>query len=199
MSPILDSIGSVKAFGWGALLSSTAFESIATTTVGSGGSSSITFSSIPSTYTHLQIKYIARDDRSGSSGDYLKITFNSDTSANYSTHMLYATGAAVGATADTSVSNMAIGRVPTAGHNASIFGVGVLDLLDYANTNKYKTVRLLSGYDTNNTGSEPGYLPFNSGSWRSTSAVSTITIAPNVGSNFVQYSHFALYGIKGAA
>lgn len=173
------------------------FYSIETYTVGSGGSSTITFSNIPSTYKHLQIRYMARDDRTGSSGDYLKITLNSDTNANYSSHMLYGNGSAAGATADTSVSNMAIGRIPTAGHTASVFGVGVLDLLDYADTNKYKTLRLLSGYDTNNTGTEPGYLPFNSGSWRSTSAVTTITIAPNVGTNFVQYSHFALYGVKG--
>ena len=193
MSPILGIIASAQQPAQFA----TSFDSIATVTVGSGGSSSISFTSIPSTYKHLQIRYIARDDRTGSGGDYLKITFNSDTNANYSSHMLYGNGSAAGATADTSVSNMTIGRIPTAGHNASIFGVGVLDLLDYADTNKYKTLRLLSGYDTNNTGTEPGYLPFNSGSWRSTSAVTTITIAPNVGTNFVQYSHFALYGVKG--
>jgi hypothetical protein len=77
----------------------------------------------------------------------------------------------------------------------SIFGVTILDILDYANTNKYKTTRNLAGVDSNDTN---GKISFESGSWRSTSAVSTITLISGTGSDFLQYSSFALYGIKGA-
>ena len=70
-----------------------------------------------------------------------------------------------------------------------IFGTFIVDILDYANTNKYKTMRALDGFDANGS----GYAVLWSGNWRSTSAVSTITIT---GGTFAQYSSFALYGIK---
>jgi len=79
----------------------------------------------------------------------------------------------------------------TAGSN--VFAVTVLDLLDYANTSKNKTVRNLAGYDKNGA----GQIALNSGSWMSTSAVTQIDISPRVGTLFSQYSSFALYGIKG--
>jgi len=76
---------------------------------------------------------------------------------------------------------------------ASIFGVTVTDILDYKDTNKYTTIRVLTGYDTNGAGDVLLY----SGNWRSTSAVTSIVLFPASG-NFNQYSQFALYGIKGA-
>jgi hypothetical protein len=73
---------------------------------------------------------------------------------------------------------------------ASIFGAGIVDILDYANTNKYKTLRALAGVDFNGS----GRVGLTSGLWQSTSAINAITLE---GSSFVQYSSFALYGIKG--
>ena len=70
---------------------------------------------------------------------------------------------------------------------------GVMDILDYNNTNKYKTFRILSGYDGNGTGG----LQLNSGLWQSSSAITSIKIEPNT-STFQQYSTFSLYGIKRA-
>jgi len=69
----------------------------------------------------------------------------------------------------------------------------VIDILDYANANKYKTIRSLSGTDYNNSN---GRLFYSSGNWRSTSAVTTITLTNDSGTNFTQYSSFALYGVK---
>lgn len=174
----------------------TSFESIATVTVGSGGASTITFSSIPSTYTHLQVRYLARTNRTSSDTDAVKMTFNSDTGANYSNHQLYglATGT-VGAYGGANESLIYVERETSDGAASSIFGVGVIDILDYANTNKYKTARILAGCDLNNTS---GQIHFDSGSWRSTNAITSINFTPNTGSGFVQYSSFALYGIKSA-
>jgi len=77
----------------------------------------------------------------------------------------------------------------------STYSIAVFDLLDYANTNKYKTVRALSGVDYN-AASPPGYIRLISGNWRSFDAVTSLTIIPEA-SNFSQYSRFSLYGIKG--
>jgi len=168
------------------------YESIATTTVGSGGTSSITFSSIPATYTHLQVRMLARDSRANTATN-LYIQFNGDTAANYADHVLYGNSTSAVAGADVSQTSAVAARV--AGNNAaaSSFGAGVLDILDYANTNKYKTLRSLSGFDDNSVGQSW----FISGLWMSTSAVTSITITP-VTSPILQYSSFALYGIKGA-
>jgi hypothetical protein len=168
------------------------YESIATVTVGSGGQATITFSSIPSTYKHLQLRYTARTDRAATQ-DFLLTRFNSDTGSNYSYHQLYGDGSAAGSSAGTTQTSMQSGVTAGATATASIFGAGFIDILDYADTNKYKTLRTLDGLDRNGAGQVEVY----SGNWRSTSAVSTITITSFGSANFVQYSQFALYGIKG--
>lgn len=172
----------------------TNFESIATVTVGSGGAADVTFSSIPNTYSHLQIRWIARDNFSSEASD-ANMRFNSDSGANYSWHQLIGDGGSVQAYASTSQTAMRAGVVAGNTGGTNVFGVTVIDILDYANTNKNKTVRNLAGWDKNGTGS----IALNSGSWMSTSAITSIVIAPRVGTLFSQYSHFALYGIKAAS
>ena len=71
------------------------YESIATTTVGSGGTASITFGSIPSTYTHLQVRGILQSARATFSRDEYKITINSDTGTNYDSHNIYGSGTSI--------------------------------------------------------------------------------------------------------
>lgn len=170
------------------------YQSIATTIVGAGGSSTISFTSIPSGYKHLQVRYIA--NWTGATPDYtvFNYTFNSDTTANYSYHQLYGAGSSTGASsAGVSTSNLIAPWVPYTTYT-NVFGAGVIDILDYANTNKYKTSRALGGFDRNTA---PGVVGLISGSWRSTTAINAITFSFAVGSSFGQYSTFALYGIKG--
>jgi hypothetical protein len=172
----------------------TSYESIATVTVGSGGSASVSFTSIPSTYTHLQIRGISKTDRANRFGDTFNVRFNSDTGSNYAWHELYGNGASATAGGGTTASFMRLGR--TSAVDAAIndiFGAQVIDILDYANTNKYKTTRSLDGDDLNGE----GFVGIWSGLWQSTSAVTSITLIPNLGTNWVQYTQFALYGIKG--
>ena len=187
MSPILGIFASQGR------VASTSYESIATTTVGSGGSGTITFSSIPSTFKHLQIRAISRTNR-GDTNEFVTVRFNSDTGTNYAYHSLYGNGGTAGA-ADTGTSTGTPWSATTAGGNAgaSMFGAVIWDILDYQNTNKYKTLRSLSGTDQNGT---QGRIYFQSNLWQSTSAISTVTIIPTYGTLFSQYSHFALYGIK---
>jgi hypothetical protein len=175
----------------GHLTPPSSYASIATVTVGSGGASSITFSSIPSTYTHLQLRGISRGGYA-ESDDTIYATFNGDTAANYSFHNLLGNNSA-GANAGTSQSNIQIARIAEASLTSNDFATAVIDILDYTNTNKYKTTRSLSGWDGNGSGD----IRLISGNWRSTSAITSITLTPGSGS-FLQYTQFALYGIKGA-
>jgi hypothetical protein len=171
------------------------YESIATVNVGAGGSGTITFSSIPSTYKHLQIRLIARTDRSGSPSANTLWRFNSDTATNYSEHGFTGNGTTASAFSGVSTDKIGFDRIAGASAGANMFGAIVVDILDYANTNKYKTARGLGGLEINTSSSE---IYFQSGSWRSTSAINRIDIQSVAGTvNFVQYSQFALYGIKG--
>jgi hypothetical protein len=76
---------------------------------------------------------------------------------------------------------------------ANAFGVSVVDILDYADTNKFKTFRSLAGQDQNNTS---GRIALVSGLYRSTSAITTLDLNLESGL-WGQYSSIALYGIKG--
>jgi hypothetical protein len=170
------------------------YESIATVTVGSGGAANVEFTSIPGTYTHLQIRGIGRTSNSVTDENVV-LQFNSDTGTNYSLHNVFGTGSTTGANATTNYSSSYFMRTPGASSTASRFGVAVCDILDYTNTNKYKTVRSLSGHDQNGS----GYVTLMSGSWRNTAAITSITILRDSGgANLTQYSQFALYGIRGA-
>ena len=194
--PILGVIDSGKS---GHLVTNN-YSSISTVTVGSGGASSITFSSLPSTYTHLQIRMFVQETRSdyGIAGGLM--TFNSDTGSNYTYHKLQSNGSIVYADNGTSQSStwFSDGNFGTnQGPGGLTFGVGILDVLDYANTNKYKTTRCLTGVDLNGTVlSVGGRVGLFSGLWMNTSAITSLTITPESATNFRQYSSFALYGVK---
>lgn len=166
-----------------------AYDSIATTTVGSGGSSTITFSSIPSTYTHLQIRGIGRRTDAQSYYDNCSFYFNTDsTTTNYYRHLIEGDGATVSAASANAYPCIIL---PGNSLTANAFGEFVVDILDYTNINKYKTIRSLTGLDVNGAG---GGIRFTSGLWKNTAAINTITFIGNT--SYSQYSSFALYGIK---
>ena len=196
MAPILGIIASGNYAGANA----SSYESIATTTVGSGGASSITFSSIPSTYKHLQIRFIARNDVGGIAyGQIVSAQFNSDTGSNYySRHSLDGRGdGLVYAGNDSTATYVSIGFVLGDSGTANTFSPSVVDILDYTSTNKHKTVRFLTGVagQTTNTNND---MVLGSGLWKpSTDAAITDIVIKTGSANFKQYSHFALYGIKG--
>jgi len=195
MAPILG----IWASGAQPAANATSFESIATTTVGSGGSSYVEFTSIPSTYTHLQIRAITQSNRATYSLDDIVCQINGDTGSNYSSHRLYGDGSSVSAEAYANASSARLANTSSSA-TASIFGGFVCDILDYANTNKYKTLRTLGSMDINGTTSGyGGRASLFSANWRNTNAITSIKMYVTDGTLFNQYSHFALYGIKGAA
>jgi hypothetical protein len=167
------------------------YESIATAN-GTGSSGVITFSSIPSTYKHLQIRYIARDTQTATFVTAPTVSFNGDTANNYTTHYLYGNGTVV--TAGANVGTNEFGYILATGANAgtNTYAAGIIDILDYTSTSKTKTVRTMSAADNNGSGE----IYFNSGLWFATPAAIT-SITFNASTNYTSLTTFALYGIRG--
>jgi hypothetical protein len=183
MTPILGIMASSIS---GSKVITGAFESIASVS-GTGLSDTITFSSIPSTYTHLQLRFNAIGNGGGSVYYY---RFNGDTASNYSNH--YFEGNA-GSFYTAGTVNSSIIYLQAGGGGATYPTVGILDIHNYASTTNYKTARSIAGTDTNGG----GFIDLDSGLWRSTSAITSISITQS-SYNFATTTTFSLYGIKGA-
>ena len=184
--PILGTVASQfssKPFG--------SYESIESVTVGAGGTASVTFSSIPATYTHLQIRSIGRIT-AANSDDNIYMQFNGDTASNYAGHYLFSDGSTTIPAAAGNQTQGVAARITGASSGASMFGVGICDILDYRNTNKNKTVKVVTGHDKNGS----GLIFLMSTLWQSASAITSIRLY-TITDSFAQYSKLALYGIKG--
>jgi hypothetical protein len=160
---------------------------IAGATVGSTSVGNFDFTSIPQTFTHLQLRLFTRNVGAEVVGEAYT-TLNA-ASTGYNNHLLLGDGSSASGSGNnyTNVmySSKSIGNSAT----ASVFCVTIIDILDYANTNKYKTIRALSGGDNNGS----GFTALGSGLWQSTNAVDRVTFRNN--HNLGQYSRADLYGI----
>lgn len=165
------------------------YDALATVTVPTGGLATFEFAGIPSSYKHLEIRYIAKNTVTG---DQIFLRFNGDTGANYARHEVSGFGSGTGAAySGTSQASMLIG-FESFGASAS-FGSGIIHIADAASTSKTKTVRSLTGYDLNGSGG----VGFLSGLWFKTpEAITSITFIQGNGGNFAAGSQFSLYGVK---
>jgi hypothetical protein len=172
-----------------------AYDSLATVTL-SAAASSITFSGIPSTYKHLQIRILAKESGTGTGGPNVVASLNSDTTyTNYRSHYLNGNGSAASSgQVQSSGYYCLVGNIATSNASyTSMFGALVVDVLDYANTSKNKTLRCLWGHDRNGTGE----VGIDSSLWINTAAaITSITFSVVGGTNFTINSSFALYGAK---
>jgi hypothetical protein len=161
------------------------YESIATVNVTST-QSFIEFTGIAGTYSHLQLRILQRSTTPNNTN----MTFNSDTGSNYNWHELFGDGStAASASSSGSVTFMKASYLESV--TAGYVGASVIDVLDYSNTSKNKTMRALTGSDANGT----GYILLRSGLWRNTAAITTIRLTPASGS-WDNNAQIALYGIK---
>jgi hypothetical protein len=165
---------------------------IASSTVGSGGSANIDFTSIPGTYTDLLVKCSARTNRTGSYEDAIKITFNGSGGSAYSVIRLYGDGASASSSSGTSAANILPYSVSSNTVTANTFGTFDLYVPNYLSSN-YKSASIDMVSEANATNAIAGLA---AGLWASTSAITQITLAPNVGTLFLQYTTAYLYGIK---
>jgi hypothetical protein len=162
--------------------------------VGGGGSSAASFTSIPSTFKHLQIRYIARGAASATDAQFA-LQYNGFTSG-YTRHRIVGDGSSVAANGSSGANSyIDLYDIPAATALSNVFGIGIIDILDYADTNKLKTFRFLRGDDRNGSGNVGLHSAIYTGT-SNTNAITTIQLyCP--GSNIGQYSSFALYGVKG--
>jgi len=163
---------------------------IATTTVGAGNSSLITFSNIPQQYTHLQLRVSGRGNTSFSEGLSTYVRLNGDSGNNYSWHRLRGNGASAFSDSGTTTSVAAFGATVGDTGVTNVFGALILDILDYTNTSKNKIFKGIGGVDRNGSGN----AVMVSALWMSTSAVTSMTIDVD-SSTWLQGTQISLYGI----
>lgn len=161
---------------------------IASSTAGSGGASSLTFSSIPSTYTDLCVKVSTRN-LDATVLAYVRI--NGNTGSNYSTRRLYGTGSAAGSNTSSGTFFTIYGLSNASPYTASVFSNGEIYLPNYANTSYTKLISVNTV--TENNGTE-AYSSLEAGLWNSVDAINSISIFYS-GFNQAQYSTAYLYGI----
>lgn len=155
---------------------------ITNTTLGSS-QSSVTISSIPSTYTDLVL--IVNGSMTAATGAY-SIRFNSDTGSNYSMNGMYGNGSTAGSFRASNQNRAYIGD----GANTSQL-MNIIHILNYANTTTYKTFINRKSQITSSS------LEATVDLWRSTSAINSITLFPDSNS-FATGTIFSLYGILAA-
>lgn len=179
-------IGIVAASGAGA---APAFELIST--IYPNGSSTVTWSSIPQTYKHLQIRYVISQGSLG--GQHMGLRFNAG--GNYAMHNM---GADTGSSSvGSSVSSYPPGGAMFIDYSSPVYNaitrIAIIDLHNYSNTTTYKTVRRMNGGW--NSGGYTNNVSFASGVWLDTAAVNSLSIESYFGDSL--YGRFSLYGVKG--
>lgn len=156
---------------------------------------SVTFTGLGSysDYKHLQIRAVARSDAGIDATFNTTLRFNGDSGSNYSYHYLgvESLSSPFSSNASSRTSILLNDWLPLGNTTANVFGALVMDVLDFANTNKYKTIRRFSGV----AGITQPDLMFSSGLWQSNVAISSFVIASSAG-NFVAGSRFSLYGVR---
>lgn len=162
-------------------------------TITSTSQTQISFTSIPQTFTHLQLRITARSAVAVNGHD-LNMTTNLSSGSNYTNHILQGDGSSA-------TSNIGYGTpstlslvswVPGANITSGIFSSSIIDILDYTNTSKNKTFKTINGYDANGS----GQVNFMSGMVMSTGAINAIYFfVGGGGGNIVSGSRFDLYGI----
>ena len=168
------------------------------TQVLTSSAASVTFTGLGSysDYKHLQIRAVARSNRPAAVSSLVLFRLNSDTGSNYAWHELIGSGSSVSSSAGTSTTSMAyLWRIAGPTADADAYGAMVGDLLDFSDTNKYSTFRLLQG---SIHGASQVEIGLGSGLWMNTAAVTSIDIIEGFSSTFTIGSRFSLYGIRGA-
>ena len=164
---------------------------IASSGVLTGNTAEINFSSIPATFTHLQVRVFGRGTTSFSDGLTLYTRLNNDSGSNYADHQVFGNGTAAFSSGGATKTQMDASQVfADSSATANIYGVTIVDILDYANTNKNTTIRTLGGWDGNST---KGRATLASGLWMNTAAVNAIKLL--IDGNFVAGTRADLYGI----
>ena len=160
----------------------------------------VDWTNIPQTFTHLQVRIFVRS--AGSNQDVIRVSPQNDsTLTNFRNHQLFGNGSSAGSASNQNV-NGQIGYAPNGFPRstslANVFGAYVVDILDYTNTNKFKTIRTIGGWDDNNTSGTDANVSLSSSLWMNTAAITSLTVA-SVNNPIAANTRFDLYGITVSA
>ena len=170
------------------------YVSLASNTL-SSSAASVTFSSIPGTYTDLVIIASVLGITGGAAGANTNfLTFNGDTGANYSKTQLTGNASSASSYNTTSANSMNLGNGNEANSNTLDFAPQIYQIINYANSTTYKTV-LGRANDVLSSSSRTAAFV---GLWRSTAAITSITISTDSSGGWYASSTFTLYGIAAA-
>jgi len=168
------------------------FIKIQTQTVGSGGVASVTFSSIPQTYTDLKLVVSARGNEGADVSSPVFITFNGS-ATGYSERLLYTSGGAPASASTSAVARFQFALyIDGPASTANTFGNGEIYIPNYAGASN-KSISADYVLENNATAT---FLALDAGLWANTDAITSITLLHYATGNFVQHSTFSLYGIK---
>jgi len=192
VSPILESIGSVKGYGWGALSESSSFDFISRA-VASGGENIFSFSSIPQNYQHLQLRSVIRRNTSGSLQIYMRMNGVTTGGVYAQTYIQGSGGSSKTTSYGVQTNSIYVAEGTTTSQSFSNnFGIAIIDIFDYASNVKNKTTLHKGGFMDLGAGN----LVVSSGLYNSTNPITSLDIWM-AGDTVVAGSKVALYGIKG--
>lgn len=166
---------------------------IATVTITGSTTDLVAFNSIPSTYTDLILVCNARSQRTGYTTSELYTYINNDSASNYSRTRIWSNGSSAYSDRNTNQGLALFGEIPAANATSGAFGIVILHLMNYSNTSTYKTLISRNGF-----GQATAQGDFYVNSWRSTSAISNLSIYNTSANYYSVGSTFTLYGIKAA-
>ena len=173
------------------------FESISSA-VGTGSSGVITFSSIPQTYKHLQLRCTLKDVYTTSAVEGVYFRVNGTAGTSYAYHQMDGNGTSTTSSASSSSSEIFVRKAIPSGHSdyANLTGVMTVDILNYTSTSQLKTFRILNAMERNSSDTN-SIVGMASGLFSSTAAITQITVHTNA-DRFATTTKISLYGIKGA-
>lgn len=161
----------------------------------SSSAASVTFSSIPATYTDLVLRYSARTDEAGSPYNDTKITFNGSTASNYSVTLLYADTTSAGSLRGSNAANIGRNYIDAAGATSNTFASGEIYIPSYT-VSQFKPLSSLNVTENNSATASTTLTAAVAGLFRNNTAISSITMAAQGSTQFVSGSSFYLYGIS---
>jgi hypothetical protein len=167
---------------------------IQTVTVGSGGASSIDFTSIPQTYTDLVLVTSLRSTDTSSNWGAAGIRFNGDSGSNYFAIEVYGTGSAAGSGGGSASTSMNAARPNSNGTTASTFSSASLYIPNYTSSNQKST----SEDSVTENNATAALSPLVAGRWTGTSAITSMVLTPSGGFSWMQHSTATLYGVTSA-
>jgi hypothetical protein len=195
--PLLQTFANAASRGFGAFLPPAggggAFEQIATV-VGNGGSTTVTLSSIPQTYKHLQIRFTGRVNNA-TSGHQLNIRANGDTGTNYSSFDIGGSTSVTSQNNNSSVITSLRELIPGTQETAGFVGYGVIDILNYT-SGRYKTFQMFSGRNST-IATSVSVIALLQANWRSGSAITSLDFTMSGPGNWTSETRFTIFGIKG--